>query len=178
MKRLYLFALSSLLLLVSSQVLAAGFIKFDGVDGESKAAGYESQSDVLAYDWGMSIPTRPSGATRRRAAAELEDLIITKTFDSASVRLQDALASGFVFREAVLTLVANNNDDGGRTPYLVYKLGNVRVVSYQVSWSDKGSPVENIGVEFENIELSYTVLADDNSEGDTFEWNYDARSGR
>jgi type VI protein secretion system component Hcp len=177
MNRFYLFAIMSVLLLAGNVALAAGFIKFDGVDGESQAKGFEGQSDVLGYDWGMSIPLRANGSGRRRAAVELEELIFSKAFDTASVALQDRLASGFITRRVVLTLV-DNGEDGQREPYLQYELGNVQLSSYRVSWNDTGKPVEHYGIVFETILLSYTTREDDGAAGDTLEWSYDARRGR
>ena len=73
-------------------VLAAGFIKFDGVDGESRDKDHKGWIDVLSVSRGPVRGDDASGqATGKR---QHKPVTITKAIDKASPRLARALASG------------------------------------------------------------------------------------
>ena len=52
------------------------FIKFDGMDGESKDKDHDTWSDVLSMSWGVHKAGGGStGQTRRRGVATVEELV-------------------------------------------------------------------------------------------------------
>lgn len=59
------------------------FVKFNGIDGESKDAAHKGEVDVLSWSWGMS----QSGSMHTGTAggkASVNDMMITKMVDKSS----------------------------------------------------------------------------------------------
>ncbi len=72
--------------------LSAGFIKFDGVDGESRDKNHKGWIEVSSVSQGMAPRDAASGlATGKR---QHKPVTITKSIDKASPVLAKALASG------------------------------------------------------------------------------------
>jgi type VI secretion system secreted protein Hcp len=127
--------------------LAAGYLKFDGVDGEStKAESATRESEILSWSWGETSSTRTSGlATGKR---QHKPFVITKPVDKASPQLQQASTSGRPIPAMELALPK----EGGRAGELVkYKLKNVYVTSYSVRKTGTGTRA----TQTETFTLSY-----------------------
>lgn len=72
--------------------LSAGFIKFDGVDGESRDKDHKGWIEITSVSQGMAARDAASGmATGKR---QHKPVTITKPIDKASPVLAKALASG------------------------------------------------------------------------------------
>lgn len=72
--------------------LSAGFIKFDGVDGESRDKDHKGWIEITSVSQGMASRDAASGlATGKR---QHKPVTITKSIDKASPVLAKALASG------------------------------------------------------------------------------------
>jgi len=144
------------------------FIKFDGVDGESKDANHDKWIDVLSIDWGsrgaqpvataaVARPRRPANPRRAAARAtpgrmEISDVTLTKTYDKSSAKLMEACANGTALPAMIVELTPS---DPGRTPYLRYELTNVMVSSYSISAGSGQTPVESVTLNFAAVKWDY-----------------------
>lgn len=139
---------------------AAGYIKFDGVDGEAMAAQHKGWSDIMSFSQGIHRPISgkgKSGATRRRASAIFEDLVVVKELDKSSPKIAESVATGRVFPTVILEMTART--DSGEVTYYSYELTNVLVTSYQIGADNPDLlPVENFSLNFEEIKVTYTGL--------------------
>lgn len=135
----------------------AGFMKFDGIDGESQDQGHKNWSDIEAFSQEIHKPGHGSGEARQRADVVLEDMIVVKELDKASPKLAEAVCKGRVFPKVEIDTTASYTD-GGRVTYLAYLLKNVQVVSYQIAGEVQAEDVikETLELNFEEITVTYT----------------------
>jgi type VI secretion system secreted protein Hcp len=150
------------LVCVPGLALAAGYIKIDGVDGESALAPVRGENiEILSWSWGMS----QSGA--RSVIGDTQDIVIlvparagraapatpthggqfriTKDVDKTTPKLLETLSRGEVVPEITLT----ESQDGGDS--MTVRLQNARMVAVEM-----GSGQETLTLNFESISVTYT----------------------
>ena len=87
------------------------FIKFDGVDGESKDKDHSKWTDLLSMSWGIhKAGAGATGQTRRRGVATVEDVVCTKELDKSSPKLAEAVLQGKVFPKVEIHNTATYGD--------------------------------------------------------------------
>jgi type VI secretion system secreted protein Hcp len=136
----------------------AGFIKFDGVDGECQDKDHKNWSPFLSMSQGIHKPGGgATGSTRRRGDTVLEDIQVTKELDKSSPKLAEAVCNGKVFPKVELHFTASYTD-AGRVTYLAYELKNVAISSYHVSGAGQADqvPTDSFSLNFEEIKVTYT----------------------
>jgi type VI secretion system secreted protein Hcp len=136
----------------------AGYIKFDGVDGEAQDKDHKAWSDLVSFSQGVSQPGGGStGPTRRRGDAILDDVVCVKELDKASPKLAESVCKGKVYPKVEIHLTASTTD-AGRVTYYAYELKNVMVTSYNISGSGQAEdvPTEEFSLNFEEIKVTYT----------------------
>jgi type VI secretion system secreted protein Hcp len=135
----------------------AGYIKFDGVDGEAQDKDHKSWSDLSSFSQPIHKPGAGTGATRRRGDVIMQDLVCVKELDKASPKLAESICKGKVFPKVEIHLTASYTD-AGRVTYYAYELKNVQVVNYVVSGSGQSDevPMEEFSLNFEEIKATYT----------------------
>lgn len=143
------------------------YLKIDGLDGESSAAGHEGEMDVLSFEWGEDEPgimaqTNSSGLPTGKR--QHKPFVITKSVDKASPLLMEAVASGQQFSDATLFV---QFPDGRE--YLEYKLKDVYITSYEVSGNSAEAPADTFSLNYEEIKQTYTPQLRDGSDGDPVE---------
>jgi type VI secretion system secreted protein Hcp len=141
-----------------TQVQAAVFMKFDGIDGESHDAAQRGAIDVLSWSWGASNPGSHAGGGGGGAGKVImTDVTVTKELDKSSPRLMLACARGELIREAVL-ICRDSGDEA--VEYLKITFSDILVSSYSVSGSGDGDarPTESISFNFTRIEIEYVPV--------------------
>lgn len=136
----------------------SGFIKFDGVDGESKDKNHEKWSIIESFGQGMTQPGGgATGQARRRGSVILDDIHVSKQLDKASPKIASAICTGKVFPKVEVELVANYGGED-RQVYYKYELTNVLVTSYSVGGAAQADqvPMEDFSLNFEEIKNTYT----------------------
>ena len=136
----------------------AGYIKFDGIEGESVDKDHKGWINILSF--GQAVHQPGSGATgtaRRRGDVILEDISVSKLLDKASPKIAEAVCKGKVFPKVEIELTASYTD-AGRVTYYRYELKNVLVTSYNVSGAAQSEevPAEDFSLNFEEIKVTYT----------------------
>ena len=113
------------------------------IKGESKVPGHENEIDIVAWSWGVIVPTG--------AKLNILDISIKKSVDLASPVLLGATAMRETLVEGVLTVI----DRQGATPdFLVLTLKHVVIESMAVA-EEQFPPVEQIALHFDTMEFSY-----------------------
>ena len=132
---------------------AAWFMKFDGVDGESTAVGHEGEVEIDAISWGVvNTPVVGTGGTGKAVA---QDLAFATRMSKASPQLMLACCTGQHI--PTVTLVAERSSAGGAPArYLKITLTDVIVSSYQTGGSSGDVvPTDQISLNFSKIIVHY-----------------------
>jgi type VI secretion system secreted protein Hcp len=144
----------------------AGFIKFEGIDGESRDKDHDTWSDIIAFNQGMEAPGE-LGGYRRSAKLRVDNLKIIKLVDKATCPLMEGIFTNKTFPTVEIHITRSYTNQSRKT-YLAIKLRNVIVTAYNlhgVSQSDE-VPREEISLAFTEIDVSYFAAGPDgNPEG-------------
>lgn len=150
--------LGSTLLLAASLTFALpvsaavdAFIWFDEIRGASSDPRHNGWIEVESHQLVQFRNTTIGSATGGAGAGKIKfnEFTIKKTSDRATPKLLEAAAKGKVFREVVIEM---HKAGGGSQEYLVIKLENVQITSYQVGASGAGGP-ETMKLSFTNMTL-------------------------
>jgi type VI secretion system Hcp family effector len=136
-------------------IQAAGYLKFDGIDGEAQDKDHKNWSDLTSFSQGHLVPAGEAPG-RPRGRVVFEDIVVSKEIDKASPKLAEACAKGKVFPRVDIhwtRVVA-----GAGQTYYSYELRNVQVTSYSLGGSAQADPVptETLSLNFEEIKATYT----------------------
>jgi type VI secretion system secreted protein Hcp len=136
----------------------AGYLKFDGVEGESLDKDHKGWINILSFSQGIHQPGGgATGTARRRGDVILDDIAVAKLLDKASPKIAESVCLGKVFPKVEIELTASYTD-AGRVTYYRYELKNVLVTSYSVSGAAQSEdvPSEDFSLNFEEIKTTYT----------------------
>lgn len=165
----FLFAAASLVL-GALPASAAGYIKFDGVDGEATQKDHKNWCEVSS----MSMGTRRAAGTGSTAGrAEPNEFTVAKKTDRSSPKLMEAVCLGKVIPKVELHLTEENADD--EPIYYVVELENVLVTSYSLGSSGDSQPVDQISMNFERIKVTH--VDHDGSKGGNVEFEWKVEEG-
>ena len=135
----------------------AGFVKFDGVDGESKDKGHADWCDLVNFSHGYVKSGGGTGSKRRRGDVQISDFNLRVDIDKAAPKLGEAALSGKVFPKVEIHVTASYTD-AGRVTFYAYELKNVQIAHYQVGGDTDGDGIPEIAMSlnFEEIKVTYT----------------------
>ncbi len=139
-------------LLVCANVFAGGFLKYDGVDGESKDSAHQKWNDLLAWSWGTGTPKQVGRGGCGNV--DRQYLVVTKYVDSTTpefVRLAESCASA---DEVILEVPILPDGVGGTQRFLRIRMEDVRVRKIEMgSSSGDEIPTENLSLDFRSVEI-------------------------
>lgn len=160
----------TVLFLIAGNAAAAGFVKFDGVDGESNDESHKKWIDVLSIDWGMeSVQGLRGGSSRGSNRPSFGDLTVAKRMDSATPIMIRYFALGDRFREVLIDIPLDR--DGERMIRLM--LLNVRVTGVHMSQTaGEDVPTENVTLNFTEFKVIH-----EGPPGDPVSFGWDIRGG-
>lgn len=159
-----------------------GYMKIDGIDGESKRADHEGEIDLFGVQWGAAQTSSAAvGSGRTRGRAVVQDVTLNKYYDAASPYLALACMQGKSFEEIVIAVRKDSGE--AHLDYLIITLTNVIISHYTMNGSgpkdtDDDMIVETVGLSCEKVAFKYTVQADDHSAGDEHEVEYNIVAGK
>jgi type VI secretion system secreted protein Hcp len=139
------------------------FLKVDGIQGESVDAKHKGEIELESFTWGETNAAGPTGAGGAGAGkVSIQDLHFAMRFNKASPALVLACANGKHLKSAVLTA---RKAGKGQQEYLVYKLTDVLVSSYQTTGSthEGARPLDEVSLGFGKIEIEYRPQKADGS---------------
>lgn len=149
----------------------AGYLKFEGVEGESTDSSHEGWCDILSMGQSITRSKESSASGRVRERAIVDDLVVVKELDKSSPKLMEAVCMGTGFPEVIVKLAATTPD--GKTRYYQYTLKNVVITSYSIGGSADGSvPSEKLSLNYEEITWTYTTVegSEEPTEGPVYSW--------
>lgn len=131
-----------------------GFIKIDGIEGESTDDQHQGWIEALYFETEInqkisSTASSAGGASAERA--DFKDFIFTKYLDKASPKLALACAAGTHIDEIVVELCRAATD---KLKYMSYKLRNCIISKIQTSGGGN-IPTELLNINFGKIEWCY-----------------------
>src|SRR2546421_8881411 len=100
----------------------AGYMKIEGIPGESAAKGFENQIEILSFSHGITHPGSRSRSTAgglSEGVATHGEFSIVKQLDKASPLLARQCSDGTHIKEGLITLVRSGGD---KMPFMEYKL--------------------------------------------------------
>lgn len=140
------------------------FIKIGDIKGESVDKTHAGEIDVLSWSWGMSqAGAHQTGAGGRAGKVSVQDISVTKLFDSATPPVMLACCNGQRFKEARLTVRT-----AGAKPleYLKITMKEVLVSSVSTGGSTgEDRLTETITLNFAEFKVEYTPQKADGSAG-------------
>jgi type VI secretion system secreted protein Hcp len=147
-----------IMLAMSMAVHGGAFVKFDGIDGESKDANHDKWIDTLTYSHGVVNPTAILGGKRSDPLSK--EFQLTMEIDKAFPKLVEASVMGQVIPTMWLEQTATY--DGARQTFYRVELGNVLVTSIMLSGSGSSEtvPVVDVTVKYEDIKIIYSEFDD------------------
>lgn len=151
--------------------------KYDGIAGEGLDAGHQNWIDIRVVHWGAQRDgSSPTGGSRRRGGAEVQDLGLEFVYEKAAVKLLEECLRGGVIPKLEIEFTAMF--DGQMDVYLRYELKNVMISSHHFNASDDGPPVVHVENAFEEIKVTYTEFNPDGSSNGNVETDFEVEKGR
>ena len=143
------------------------YLKIDGIDGESTAAGYEKWIQLVEYHSGIRQHGGGSAsgtATHSGGRADFDPFVVTKLIDKSSPKLALYCASSDTIKTVTMAICKSSQ---GKKKFMEYKLTNAAIMQTSASGLSKGSeekPTETVSFRFDKIEWAY-VQFDENGKG-------------
>jgi type VI secretion system secreted protein Hcp len=157
----------------------AGYIKFDGIEGESVDKDHKAWINILSFSQGIHQPGGgATGTARRRGDVILDDISVSKLLDKSSPKIAESVCKGKVFPKVEIELTASYTD-AGRVTYYRYELKNVLVTSYSVSGAAQSeeAPAEDFSLNFEEIKVTYTENDNKGKKKGNIEYSWKVEEG-
>jgi len=155
-----------------------GFLKIEGIPGESQDTKHKGEIEVGAWSWGESASVPTPGAGGGAGKVTIQPFTFSSGISKASPLLMKACASGQHIKSALFTA-----RHGGQTQveFLTIALGDVLVSSYQTGGGgeDGSAPLESISLNFRTIRVEYKETKPDGTAGTpvVFAWDLAKSAG-
>jgi type VI secretion system secreted protein Hcp len=153
------------------------FIKFDGIDGESKDDKHKGEHDVLAWSWGMSQSgSAHVGGGGGTGKVSVNDLSFTKYIDKGSPDLMLNCCQGKHIDKATLTVRKAGGD-----PLEYVKIEMQEVIVSSVSTGGSGGEdrlTENITLNFAKVKVDYKEQTEKGTVGATPKMGWDIQANK
>ena len=125
---------------------ACVFVKYDGIDGEALAEGYEGYIDVTAWSWELSQSADPTNPIVR-------PIQMSKTADSTTPKLHEFLINGVKAPQVTMKFVTTGVNE--LKDYMVIDMTNVTVSSYSTSGPADNVPTESFSLNFDSYCVTF-----------------------
>ena len=137
--------------ILASPAVGAAYLKYDGIDGESKDTDHKDWIDILSASQSIM---HPAGSSAASPAADPTDFVVTKYIDKSTPKLALACCNG---QHSPRVIVEFTSDDQRHLTYLQIEMTNVLVTSYGLSSNstDDPVPVDQVSLNFEKIKWTY-----------------------
>ena len=139
------------------------FAKIGDIKGESNDDKHKDEIDVLSFSWGVTqTGTMAHGSGGGECKAQFNDFNFTSNVSKASPLLFLSCATGEHIKEATITV---RKAGKGQQEYLILKMTDVLISSYQTGGSGQSESVPNdqVSMAFAKIEFTYKPQKADGS---------------
>jgi len=166
-------AVMAVFVMLTSSALAeaAIYVMIPGVKGDVTTSGPGGTNDWFiadSFSFGVDRPPVVTGSTAdiNIGVGEIQDVIIKKSFDSASPDLAQFSINGNSLGEVDICLTEGTDTSGNPQCYLHYKLDRAFVKSWSTSGDADDRPIEEVAFYYNKIAFAY---ASDNNALKVFE---------
>ena len=152
------------------------FLKFDGIKGESADAKHKDEIDVESWSWGETQTLAHGGAGGAGAGkVQMQDFHFVMSLNRASIDLMKACATGQHIKEATLSA---RKAGKGQQEFLVIKMNDVLISSYQTGGSEGAGevPTDQVSFNFAKIDVMYKPQKADGSLDAGIHFKYDLKA--
>lgn len=148
------------------------FLKLDSIKGESLDKKHAGEIDILSWSWGMSnTGSAHMGGGSGTGKANVQDMVVTKYIDKASVPLVQALVTGTHYKTGSLVF---RKAGGSQVEFYKIDLTEILVSNISLGMSnsdDKGT--ENVALNFKTFKLTYSAQKADGTLDGSIDFGYD-----
>lgn len=141
------------------------YLKLSGITGDyNKTPGHQGEIELQTYGMGAKQGSS-TGAGISAGRIQLDDVMITKNFDSTSPGLFLACCLGQHFSEAIINFAEKGK--GGKIYYKV-RLSDIIISSVKSgkTTADSTKPVEEVTLNYGKIEVFYATIKPDGTQGE------------
>lgn len=132
------------------------WIKFEGIEGEGTASGFEKQTEIYSFSWGASNPTTVGASGRGIGASKvsLSSFNIMKKLDSTSPHLFEKCCKGDHVNKVTVTM---RKAGGKQEVFHKIEFETCMIESIQWSGSSGGddTPTESVSIAFLKVSNGY-----------------------
>lgn len=147
------------------------FLCLEGIKGETRDHKYKEEIEVLSWSWGVSNSgSAHSGGGIGTGKANFGDISVTKFFDKSTPTLMQLCATGKHIPKGKLIV-----RKAGEKPmdYVTLHMKDIMVASLSHGGSGHDDKLtENLGLNFAEFKIEYTVQNQDGSKGATSDFGY------
>jgi type VI secretion system secreted protein Hcp len=167
-------------IVVGGEALNAGtadaFLKLDGVPGESTDAKHKGEIDLESFSFGVKQTGATSGGGGGGAGkADFSSFTFDKLYDASSPKLFLGSASGEHFKSALVTF---RKRGGEQQEFLTYKFEDVLVEHYDQGGTKEPPLLEDVGLTFRKVTISYRPQNADGSLDDPITASWDIAANK
>jgi len=134
------------------------FLKLGSIKGESVDERHPDWIEVESFSWGASTALPAVQAAAAAGKVSLQDFHFVQRVNKASPLLMQAVCSGEHLQDATLAVRKAGEK---QQDYLIVKLTDVLVSSYQTGGSTNDLPMEQISLNFNKVTLE--IIGEDGS---------------
>ena len=131
---------------------ADGFLKLDGIAGESGDPAHAGEIDVASLAFGAKNAPGAGGGGGG-AKPTFSAITFSKLYDAASPKLFESLVTGQHIASATFSL---RRPGAGSASLVTYKLSDVVVTSYDQGNAKERPLLEEVELTFAKVQISYT----------------------
>ncbi len=133
-----------------------GFLRLEGVPGESTVPGHVGEMEIESFRWRESQASSGTTGTTTTSKVAMQDVTFTKLLDKSSPLLMLRCAAGALMKEAVFMVVVPSGSS--TIEILRLTLSDVLIASYAIDGVMDGSssaPTEEFSLTFRKIVFQY-----------------------
>jgi type VI secretion system secreted protein Hcp len=150
-----------------------GFLKLDGVDGDSQDAAHGGEIEITGFSWGAS---NASGSAGGAGKATITDFSVAKICDQATPVLFQRCCNGDRSSTADVTL---RSTAGDQVEFLKIHFEDVYITSWNTSGQADGSvPLEHISFSFDKCHITEQPPDPSMPNQGPFDGGYDLEAGQ
>jgi type VI secretion system secreted protein Hcp len=154
------------------------FLRLEGIDGESPDPRHKNEIEIESWNWGTANGgTQHSGGGGGAGKCKMEDFQFTMPVSKASPKLMLACACGTHIKTAVLTCRKAGDE---QMEYYTITMTGVLVSSFRTGGTGAASvvPIDQVALNFGQIELEYKPQTDNGSLGAAIKAGYSPKENK
>jgi type VI secretion system Hcp family effector len=158
---------------------ADGFLKLDGIKGESMVDGHIGEIDILDVNFALhQIGSGAYGGGSGTGKVDFHDISFVKRFDVSSPTLMGKCADGTHIKTGLVVLRKAAGTDNKPLDYLKIKMEEIIVSAVTPSGLGSGDGMEHITLNFAKIVMDYTAQTATGGKGDNVTFGWDVKAGK